>query len=896
MRQQEDRSGAGGFTHRQRRALAGLRLPAHRIARPALLRRLDRLTPFTRVSAPPGSGRTTLLADWATHRMDAGDHVLWVSASPGLDSWQAFDQCIAELAGDAVSPGGADALEQVCAASPDTRVILIVDDGDRILDAVLRDGLVDLCRRLPTLHIVGATGEVAPVPEDPRGFGLSFTLLTGRHLLVTAEEARELARAWGLDRTDEAVAAARLASGGWLGLLRELLEDDVPQHLHAVQRFLAALAVTSRETVIVAVLGAVAALGEVNQDLLTHLEETQPAVWRLLGSEGLQPLAAVLTESGLLGSVDGDPAGTASEAAAGCGTAPLAVAPALRGPLSADFVGQHPEAARALHSAASAFWEGTGEPDDLARSAVHARRAGDWPRLTHLAARHGWWLGAHHPRATIAAYGGLTDDVVRTNPVLVLTRELARALHPAAIDPDPRSPMVQRVFARSVQETAAGTTDPDVRVFLAIAQVNALRQRGAPAEALRVGDAQRPGLTPHWQDVSALNRSFYYLQTGLAAAEVGDVPRAMRRFARAYDESGGQQSQFVACSAAGHHALMLAFEGRSTAALQWAERAEQGAAGHDWIGRIAGPPVRLARSYLALDESDAEAAAAIVDDEAALLSIFDMWPLLLDLHVRASLAAGVPERALDAIDHAVGTQSLSRPPSPLAQALVVRGRAELLVADGQLTRAALLLERAEAQTVGGPPLLRHLLRVTEARLRRLAGQHRQARQLAARTLAEDPMRRLALDLLLIDAAAALALGETDDAARGIGRVVSMTPARELTALLRGVDTVVRGELAGLLGGVRAEVLAQADGALTAPAFHPAHGELVELTERERSVLGSLARGATLADIAQADVLSVNTVKKQAGSLYRKLGADSRAAALRTASDLGFLDETGGDED
>jgi LuxR family maltose regulon positive regulatory protein len=828
--------------------------------------------------------------------MDVGDHVLWVSARPDLDSWKAFDRRIAELAGDIVSPGGADAIEQVCAASPDTRVILIVDDGDWILDAVLRDRLVDLCRRLPTLHIVGATGDVTPAVEDPRGSGLSFTLVTGRDLLVTDEEARELARAWGLDRSDEEVAAARLASGGWLGLLRELLEDDLPRHDHAVHRFLAALAVTSPEAATVAVLGAIAVLGEVTRDLLTHLEEAQPAVWRLLGAEGLEPLAAVLTDSGLLGSADGDPAGAASDAAAGCGTALLAVAPALRETLSADFAGQHPEATRALHSAASAYWEGTGEPADLARSVVHARRAGDWPHLTHLAARHGWWLGAHHPRATIAAYAGLTDDAVRTSPVLVLTRELAHALHPAAIDPDPRSPMVQRVFARSVQETAAGTTDPDVRVFLTIAHVNALRQRGAPAEALRVGDAQRPGLTPRWQDVSALNRSFYYLQTGLAAAEVGDVPRAMRRFARAYDESGGEQSQFVACSAAGHHALMLAYEGRRTAAVQWAERAEQGAAGQEWIGRIAGPPVRLARSYLALDESDAQAAAAIVEDEAALLSIFDMWPLLLDVHARAALAAGAPVRALDAIEHAVGTQSLRRPPSPLAQALVVRARAELLLADGQLTRASLLLERTQAQTVAGPPPLRQLLRVTEARLRLLAGQHQQARQLAARTLAEDPMRRLALDLLLIDAAAALALGETEDAARGIGRVVSMTPARELTALLRGVDTVTRGELAGLLGGVRAEVLAQADGALTAPPFHPAHGELVELTERERSVLGSLARGATLADIAQADVLSVNTVKKQAGSLYRKLGADSRAAALRTASDLGFLDETGGDED
>jgi LuxR family maltose regulon positive regulatory protein len=503
-------------------------------------------------------------------------------------------------------------------------------------------------------------------------------------------------------------------------------------------------------------------------------------------------------------------------------------------------------------------------------------------------------LGARHPEATVAAYGGLADDVVGERPVLLLTRELSHALHPSTIDPDPRSPMIQRVFARTVQSAGAGPTDPDERAFLAIAVVNALRQRGTPEVALQAADAQRPALTPGWQDVSALNRSFFYLQAGMAAAEVGDLPRAMRRFARGYDESGGEQSQFVACSAAGHHALLLAFEGRRAAAVQWAERAERGAAGQPWIQRITAPPVRLARAYLALDTADPQGAEQIVADSDLTLSIFEMWPLLVDVLARAALAAGQAVTGLDVVEHTAERQYLRRPPTPLSTVLLARARCDLLIADGQLTRASLLLERATADPIASsaPPVLRHLLAVEDARLQLIAGRPQSARSRVARCLAEEPVRRQSLDLLVIDAAAALAQGQTDDAARSIGRVVSMTPDDQLAALLRGVDSDSRGGLVELVRGARAEAIRGIPDLLTATPLYPAGGELVELTERERSVLGSLAQGATLADIASADVLSVNTVKKQAGSLYRRLGAETRAEALRTAAALGFLDGTG----
>src|SRR5699024_2193203 len=109
---------------------------------------------------------------------------------------------------------------------------------------------------------------------------------------------------------------------------------------------------------------------------------------------------------------------------------------------------------------------------------LHARRAQDWTRLNRLAARHGWWLGAQYGKEMIDAYGSVPDEAARARPVLLMTRALTHALHPASIEPDPRSPMVQRVFARAADspvQHALATSDPDERVFLVSAMVNALR-------------------------------------------------------------------------------------------------------------------------------------------------------------------------------------------------------------------------------------------------------------------------------------------------------------------------------------------------------------------------------------------------------------------------------------
>jgi DNA-binding NarL/FixJ family response regulator len=62
----------------------------------------------------------------------------------------------------------------------------------------------------------------------------------------------------------------------------------------------------------------------------------------------------------------------------------------------------------------------------------------------------------------------------------------------------------------------------------------------------------------------------------------------------------------------------------------------------------------------------------------------------------------------------------------------------------------------------------------------------------------------------------------------------------------------------------------------------------ELTERELQVLRQMAVGATNAEIAHTLVISVATVKTHVGSLFLKLGARDRAAAIVYAYQHGIV--------
>ncbi len=73
-----------------------------------------------------------------------------------------------------------------------------------------------------------------------------------------------------------------------------------------------------------------------------------------------------------------------------------------------------------------------------------------------------------------------------------------------------------------------------------------------------------------------------------------------------------------------------------------------------------------------------------------------------------------------------------------------------------------------------------------------------------------------------------------------------------------------------------------------PVVTPAGALVDSLTERERSVLRYLSTTLDYRDIASELFISANTLKTHVASIHRKLGASSRAQAVRQAEQLGLL--------
>lgn len=154
---------------------------------------------------------------------------------------------------------------------------------------------------------------------------------------------------------------------------------------------------------------------------------------------------------------------------------------------------------------------------------------------------------------------------------------------------------------------------------------------------------------------------------------------------------------------------------------------------------------------------------------------------------------------------------------------------------------------------------------------------------------DHPLRSL-LYSAAIDAEARVALGDlgsADSAFRLLLREAASTGALRVfrTMSSRALALLVeRAARADLDTAERAVLLV-----LSTASDQPALATVpIVLSPRERMVLGRLATGESPRVIAQSLHVSLNTVKTQVRSIYRKLGASTRAGAVERARSLGVL--------
>jgi LuxR family maltose regulon positive regulatory protein len=849
-------------------------LPAEFTPRPLLGQRLDAATgtQVVVVSAPAGSGKTLLLADWV--RGTDQPETAWVSLDPDDNDprrlWSAVlaallalpsiarDGGLARAASD-VSGGHAGDLVDVLAESLDVvtpPVRLVLDDVHELTGQdVLRD-LNRLVRLRPTgLRLVLSSRSDPPISvprlrlegrlHELRADALRFSLADTTALLAAA----------GLELSQAQVRVLQTRTEGWVAGLR--LAALALRRTSDTAGFLSSFSGDERSVAEYLTGEILQTLGADRQDFLRLVSVCSPLPADLAAELSGRPDADRVLDH------------LRQETALVERTSPghYRIHPLLRSYLVADLARHRPDTFRELHGAAAQWWSGCDEPVHALR---HAERAGDRSAITQLVHRSGVALllgGDLGPlRRALAAVGA---GARTADPWLALTAaitHLDEGALPAAT--------AELQNARRAWPRAPG---PDLCTLRASAELLAT---GRGLEGW--GTSLSPGAGRVGPEMEAL------FHVSRAAAQLGglqppdveltrtELERALQ-LARSHD-LGYLEAQslwmlaLLAATCGEHRTMATLAEDAVAAAVRRGRHPSAWSAGPMGVLAYADllrgdPALAAARSAEGLDTSDH------LPPEATFTLHAVHGAALAD---RGQRPAGLAEMRIAR----AGFGDSAAPPPVLAGLAVLEHRVALL--NGNLAAASEVVQWL-ADRVGdtGEALL------FRAWTESARGRHDAARVIVAPLHDRDHpalLRQTVVEALLLEAEAALQADDRQAGRRALE--IALAKAEPLGAArpfaLAGPCThQLLSDRAALHGGAFA---AQVAAARAAVVSEPA----VLLSERELAVLALLPSLLTAREIADEFTVSVNTVKSHIRAIYTKLGVATRRQAVQRAHDRGLL--------
>ncbi|WAL63825.1 LuxR C-terminal-related transcriptional regulator [Amycolatopsis cynarae] len=522
---------------------------------------------------------------------------------------------------------------------------------------------------------------------------------------------------------------------------------------------------------------------------------------------------------------------------------------------------------------------------DLAQALTRAAEDRDWAALEALCDRHILAMEGELAARLLFVLGLVPEAELRARPRLMIS--WINAYHAAsAPDIGELRPYLRHYMDLGTRLAAnmdiAGETSLATLVTVGTAAMIALRDQGKCAEAEDLGQrltARAAQLSP-LPGVDVVPRpGWLALQRGLTRSLMDDFPAAVELYRQAYDQATVEPATAAtALNATANLAMIYAHLGHGALARRWLDRMRGFASPSRRVRFLLTVGGTIAEGWDALDRYDeaglADRLAATGDGTQQL----EVWPFVAALVSGHGLYLGDPAASLVHL----GTLRLSHAPALVDQGTAVRvmrrAHVELLIATGQATRALRMIKETEPQA--------SWLALPATRLRLLNGEYEAVRAMASRTSwHETTSRRDARQMLLLKAIAALRMGDREEARRSV-ELLSRLRSPEEVLSLASLSPADRDDLFRLADIPVSDEAAQRL-ALARPVF-PERVHLVELTNRERAVLTELEAGGTLAQVARTLVVSVNTVRTQVKSVYRKLGASSREDALMRAYELGVL--------
>jgi LuxR family maltose regulon positive regulatory protein len=848
------------------------------IARPHLIARLDESTRarLTLLSAPAGSGKTTLLAEWVRGLTCP---VAWVSCDPADTEPQRFWQSMAIALHGTWPSVGLDVDEFLEAGNHRDLAISLANDLSQLDEpgVIVVDDYHLTHPYSPEMAVfVGAvprsTTLVIGTRSDPP-FALSKLRLQGElaelrqhDLRLDADEVDRVLDRFGVQLAPDELAHLCDLTEGWTA--GAVLAALYLQSRGSSSELLRALEATDQSVVDFLVNEVLDGLPSALVDFLLitgELEVFDPALCdAVLGSAGsIDMISEVRHRNLFLVELDHD-------------TGTYRYHHLFGRFLQARLRSMAPDRVASIHLAAAEAYAARGDPVNAVRHSIAAADIHGALRLLneyHATASSpvDWDLDVVTARTWLLEYG---VDLLEKDPVGIYNC-LITLTTTAAPGTDLRWWLEQVESRLDRYDVEARTMYHGVASFYALNQ-------GDPETALReaqIGEAGRieHGLTNPWtyQYVSMLVQSLIWVDDLDDAAAALD--QAVRGAPRPPVLTDVRLPGFGAHVAFLRGDLDAAGE-RARAALAAAER--HGLPKSNF--GLAEPALVL--GGLLAERGRVEEAEAYVEDVLRITEDGRRRPLEVLAHLAfAELLAHRGEHVAAAIRLA-----RAREVQPAARAPV------LARIDQTETRVALLageLAMAESAVRRLPPGTTSIL--LESRLALARGDATAAVELLARPGLDPLTRGLRIEHGVLAALALDASGDRSGAQDHLRGAIVLAQPVGFQQLIVGEgppmwDLLESLPLVGPVADYVRELLAVAEGTVTATRRDRQDGLVEPLSEREITVLRYLSSRLTAPDIASALYISGNTVRSHVKAIYRKLGVNSRPDAVARGRELGLL--------
>lgn len=472
-----------------------------------------------------------------------------------------------------------------------------------------------------------------------------------------------------------------------------------------------------------------------------------------------------------------------------------------------------------------------------------------------------------------AAIDRIPPSALRDNPLLMMLAGLIYNVVPH------RRVKGLRYFASAARaaKTSRRSLDPVDRALILASASAAYRLIGRPALGVAPARAAVDALDAltgaERESLQALTR--IYAHVGITQYYADRVDEALATFEKGLAESPetGYSPGFGNLSMlAGIHALQGDIH-ESEAYLELARNGEWTEMQRSWYP---GTFYRIAEATVALERFDAETAREQLGSMVHDRRTIEHWLAIATTEAMTEWVAGRPAVALAELDGFAGMRG-TEGRSSTARAALAPTRALLQLALGNPDAADVILRR---DLSGG--VERHLGR---ARVELALGRHGAALQELRRVTGATPTSRTTAEATTLEAAALLRFSErmrARAAVEQLGATLDRTGQRLSVALLPPAD------FERLVTALDASGYAHLFDGIPARALLPDADQETVLSERELAVLRALQETSSVAAIADALVVSANTVKTQLKSVYRKLGVSSRDEAIAVALDRHLL--------